>query len=123
MLICEYRENVVLIRGNLLALKQEQTELLSKEHRFESLARRAVTAYSDSGRSLQETAEDPVSALACQRDVLKKFLCLAKTSGSSRVGGNLASDYKGAKALFCWVLGSELGNGDGWHSGSKLCPD
>lgn len=62
----------MLISGHLLTLKQEETKLLSKEHCIESLARRAIAYSSDSGRSLQETGEDPVSPLACQLDGIEE---------------------------------------------------
>lgn len=55
-----------MISGNLFALKQEETQLLSKELCIESLARGAVTSCSDSGRSRQEMGEGPVSTFACQ---------------------------------------------------------
>lgn len=107
-------------------LRQEETKLLSKECGLESLARRAITSHSDTGRSLWETGEDPVSTLACQLDVLKTVATFGKSFQIFQSGWEFCQRLQWGQSLIPVVFGvlgpplSELVSGKERHSGSEL---
>lgn len=87
-------------------LRQEETKLLSKECGMESLARKAITSHSDTGRSLWETGEDPVSTLACQLDGIKDSCHIwQKLPGLLELVGILPGTVVGSKFNSCVFLG------------------